>query len=74
MKDKMIHIPIEEVTQPNETLYNVYAMYDAKVFGLPANFDNWDVVECSVDADSVDELQDELIAEGYYVVVEEGVR
>ena len=55
----------------NEALYNVYAMYDAKVFGLPANFDNWDIVECSLDKDGSLELQKELESEGYFVVVEE---
>ena len=54
----------------NEALYNVYAMCDADGFSLPANFDNWDVVECSVDEGGAKELQKELESEGYFVVVE----
>lgn len=51
-------------------LFNVYAMYDADGFSLPANFNDWDIVECSVDSDSVQELQKALEDEGCFVIVE----
>lgn len=54
----------------NEALFNVYAMYNDNGFSLPANFDNWDVVECSVDEDGALELRKELEDEGCFVVVE----
>lgn len=51
-------------------LFNVYAMYDADGFSLPANFNDWDIVECSVDEDGANELQKALEDEGCFVIVE----
>ena len=53
----------------NEALFNVYAMYYPYTPELPEDYNDWDIVECSLDEDSANELQEELEDEDCFVVV-----